>query len=253
MWTRMPKVSQHSFLPLNDLPVSLLAHLHNPLIISTVVPDAIPEDEALRLRTKLREIGPNQFILDYLTSGRYTAKRLLTAFDVYPPAWLTDGPDENCYRLLGLALLRDISARHKLPQYNTIDDVVELLRTRNNIMVITGAGVSSLVVPSLLILSKRQSRFLSPLCPIHACLAPLTIRPRSPPTSASPTSAQRTPASTPKCAPSASPRPKTSSASKPSATTPASSTPTLPQHSRNQPSQHPPTPLSSSSTRTPSS
>lgn len=105
------------------------------------VEDAVPTREAVELRSRLREIGPNAFILETISSGRYTAKRLLTAFDIRPPEVFGGRPDQGYYRLLGLALLRDLSTRHKLPQYNTVDDAVKLLKTCQNIMVITGAGV----------------------------------------------------------------------------------------------------------------
>jgi len=42
-----------------------------------------------------------------------------------------------------MAIMRFLLHRQKLPQYNTIDNVVELLRTRKNILVITGAGIST--------------------------------------------------------------------------------------------------------------
>lgn len=51
-------------------------------------------------------------------------------------------------RILGLAIQREMRKRHKLPQYNTIDDAVTLLQGSKNIVVITGAGIStSLGIP----------------------------------------------------------------------------------------------------------
>lgn len=52
------------------------------------------------------------------------------------------------YSLLSMALSRELSKRSKLPSYNTIDDVVTLLDKCNNIIVLTGAGIStSLGIP----------------------------------------------------------------------------------------------------------
>ena len=54
-------------------------------------------------------------------------------------------PAENVqiayYRLLGLGITRELQKRVKLPQYNTIDDAVSLLKSSKNIIVLTGAGV----------------------------------------------------------------------------------------------------------------
>ena len=126
---------QVGFILLN--PTSSLAHLY-----TAIATDAIPADEALRLRQRLRQTGPNQFIFENLTSGRYSARRLLTAFGVNPPEFFGDRPDNGYLRLLGLAVVRDLNTRQKLPDYNTFDDAVNLLQSRRNIVVITGAGVS---------------------------------------------------------------------------------------------------------------
>ena len=42
-----------------------------------------------------------------------------------------------------LALSRILRRRQKLPQYNTIEDAIHLLKTRKNIIVLTGAGIST--------------------------------------------------------------------------------------------------------------
>ena len=42
-----------------------------------------------------------------------------------------------------LALSRILRRRQKLPQYNTVDDAIHLLKTRKNIIVLTGAGIST--------------------------------------------------------------------------------------------------------------
>jgi NAD-dependent histone deacetylase SIR2 len=47
-----------------------------------------------------------------------------------------------------LAISRELSKRIKLQQYNTVNDAVELIMKSNNIIVLTGAGIStSLGIP----------------------------------------------------------------------------------------------------------
>ena len=103
----------------------------------------IDGEEAATLKNHLHEVGPNRFVFDNISTGRYTAKRLITAFGVSPPPAFEGRSDQGYLRLLGLAIVRELSVRRKLPQYNTIEDAVKLLREKSNIMVITGAGVSA--------------------------------------------------------------------------------------------------------------
>jgi len=105
-------------------------------------------EEARRLRQRLHEVGASQFVMENITSEKMTARKLCTAFGVKIPKWLDDAKDEGFYQLLGLAINRELNKRPRLPQYKTIDDAAALLRERKNIMVITGAGIStSLGIP----------------------------------------------------------------------------------------------------------
>jgi NAD-dependent histone deacetylase SIR2 len=77
-----------------------------------------------------------------------TARRLLTAFGVPIPEFMEDVPDDRFYKLLGMAINRELNKRMRLDNYKTIDDAVRLLQSRKNIVVITGAGIStSLGIP----------------------------------------------------------------------------------------------------------
>jgi len=105
-------------------------------------------EEARALRQRLHEVGISQFVMENITSEKMTARKLCTAFGVKIPTFLDDSPDENFYQLLGLAINRELNKRQRLAQHKTIDDAAALLRERKNIMVITGAGIStSLGIP----------------------------------------------------------------------------------------------------------
>ncbi|KAK3316360.1 NAD-dependent histone deacetylase-like protein [Apodospora peruviana] len=111
-------------------------------------PEACTQDEAIKYRQMLRAVGPEEFCKRTVDAGVITAKRLLTAFGIRPPAFLEGCVDEDYFSLLSLALSRELSKRAKLSQYNTIDDAVHLLQTCRNIIVLTGAGIStSLGIP----------------------------------------------------------------------------------------------------------
>ncbi|OAA63855.1 NAD-dependent histone deacetylase, silent information regulator Sir2 [Cordyceps fumosorosea ARSEF 2679] len=104
--------------------------------------------EANRLRRELRDQGPAVFCQRTVDAGRYTAKKLLSAFNIKPPAFLEGEPDESYYSLLSLAITRELSKRAKIARYNTVEDAVHLIAKSSNIILITGAGIStSLGIP----------------------------------------------------------------------------------------------------------
>ncbi|KAL8898545.1 MAG: hypothetical protein Q9207_006642 [Kuettlingeria erythrocarpa] len=110
--------------------------------------DTCTVEESFAFRKRLRLVGEDQFITETLEAGKISAKKLCTAFGIRPPPLLEGQPDQKYYPLLGLGITRELSKRFKLPQYNTIEDAVELLRKSTNIIVLTGAGIStSLGIP----------------------------------------------------------------------------------------------------------
>ncbi|KAI1205036.1 SIR2-domain-containing protein [Annulohypoxylon truncatum] len=110
--------------------------------------DAVTPEEALAYREQLLTIGPQEFCRQTVDCGAISAKKLLTAFGIRPPAFLEGLADDAYYGLLTLAMSRELGKRAKLPKYNTVDDAVDLLMKSHNIIVLTGAGIStSLGIP----------------------------------------------------------------------------------------------------------
>jgi NAD-dependent histone deacetylase SIR2 len=86
--------------------------------------------------------------MENITSGTMTARKLCSAFGARIPTFMEGYGDEAFYPLLGLAINRELNKRPRLAQYRTIDDAAMLLERSRNIMVITGAGIStSLGIP----------------------------------------------------------------------------------------------------------
>lgn len=116
---------------------------HNP-----PEPGACTIEEAIRYRKRLRNVGPEAFVQETIEAGVITAKKLLTAFGIKPPLCYEDQDDEVYYPLVGLALSRELQRRAKLSHINTVDDAVKLINDAKNIIVLTGAGIStSLGIP----------------------------------------------------------------------------------------------------------
>ncbi|KAG9248719.1 chromatin regulatory protein sir2 [Calycina marina] len=105
-------------------------------------------EEANYFRQLLREVGPVEFCGQTVETGTISAKKLMTAFGVRPPPFLEGQPDDAYYNFLSLAISRELSKRVKLLRYNTVDDAVNLIEESRNIIVLTGAGIStSLGIP----------------------------------------------------------------------------------------------------------
>ncbi|KAJ5929455.1 hypothetical protein N7454_006405 [Penicillium verhagenii] len=112
------------------------------------IPGACTLEEALAYRKRLHDIGKAAFVEETLVHETVTARKLCTAFGIKPPEFLENAPDEAYHPILAVAISREFSKRPKLPQYNSIEDAVNLLQKSKNIIVLTGAGIStSLGIP----------------------------------------------------------------------------------------------------------
>ncbi|KZV93138.1 SIR2-domain-containing protein, partial [Exidia glandulosa HHB12029] len=105
--------------------------------------EQMPSDaEVEEMTTKLKERGIIAWLQEYVVQRRVPLKRLLLAYGiVLTPE--TAALDEVIHlRLLKAALTRVLRKREKLEAYNTIDDVLVLLKRSKRVMVLTGAGIS---------------------------------------------------------------------------------------------------------------
>ena len=118
--------------------------------LPNIVPGACTLNEAVAYRQRLHDIGKAAFVEETIVRETISAKKLCTAFGILPPPFLEGAPDEAYHPLLAMGISREFSRRQKLPQYNTIDDAVKLLKESKNIIVLTGAGVRFFVLFNLL-------------------------------------------------------------------------------------------------------
>ncbi|KAF3909802.1 hypothetical protein ABW21_db0201475 [Orbilia brochopaga] len=114
----------------------------------TTGPEFCTPVECQYYKELLRTVGSRNFVDQTVSCGAITAKKLITAFGLRPPVFLDGSPDSAYFTLLGLMMQREMAKRLKLQHVNSVDDVVELICKSENIMILTGAGIStSLGIP----------------------------------------------------------------------------------------------------------
>ncbi|BGP41156.1 NAD-dependent histone deacetylase sir2 [Rhodotorula kratochvilovae] len=101
---------------------------------------AFSEQDIDEMHHFLKERGLFAFLKEYLERRSISPSTLLLAFGVMvrPDSSLTDQ-----LRMLKVACSRVLRNREKLEEYNTPQDVVELIRRSKRIVILTGAGVST--------------------------------------------------------------------------------------------------------------
>ncbi|KAK9454542.1 DHS-like NAD/FAD-binding domain-containing protein [Dipodascopsis uninucleata] len=110
-------------------------------------------DECLEVRSYLRKYGQQRFVERYLIGSeggepQFSIRALLYIFGVHLPPILNDFDEDDLAPLLSMAMARELSRRDRLPDVRTIDDVVRLIKESKNIVLVTGAGIStSLGIP----------------------------------------------------------------------------------------------------------
>ncbi|EST10109.1 Sirtuin family [Kalmanozyma brasiliensis GHG001] len=108
--------------------------------------DSFPPETISLMVKDLKQRGIVSFLSRYVVPdpSPIRIKHLLLALGVFLPRSIRDSdvPLDILLPILKTALARILRRREKLPQYNTVDDALQLLSTRRRIMVLSGAGIS---------------------------------------------------------------------------------------------------------------
>ncbi|KAI5780495.1 SIR2 family histone deacetylase [Geopyxis carbonaria] len=110
--------------------------------------DVCTPDEVKELRALLKRLGVVKFIHEVINERGMTRRKCLTAFKFKEPNWTIGTEDSNLTQFLQVVLRSEINRRTRIPGINSVEHVVKLLLEAENIIVLTGAGIStSLGIP----------------------------------------------------------------------------------------------------------
>ncbi|KAG0746937.1 hypothetical protein G6F57_007892 [Rhizopus arrhizus] len=101
------------------------------------------DTEMEELREEVREMGLMKFLDKYILQASTPVPKMLEVFGIYMhsrAALLAS--DIELLPILKSVITRYLRKRRRLDYVNTLEDVVDLLRKANNVMIVTGAGVS---------------------------------------------------------------------------------------------------------------
>ncbi|EPT00966.1 hypothetical protein FOMPIDRAFT_149580 [Fomitopsis schrenkii] len=108
----------------------------------TEAQSAWTNEEVKHMMRTLKEHGMTAFTKEFVVERRVPIPKLLYAFGICLCPELRAKSQRTLLYFLKVALTRELESREKLPQYNTVDDAVRLIRERKRILVLTGAGIS---------------------------------------------------------------------------------------------------------------
>ncbi|KAK7687781.1 hypothetical protein QCA50_009000 [Cerrena zonata] len=100
------------------------------------------KDEVKQMMFDLKENGRAYFVNEYVVKRAISIPKLLYAFNICLCRQLREKRLKTLLYFLEVALTRELESREKLSMYNTVDDVVDLIRKSKRIMILTGAGIS---------------------------------------------------------------------------------------------------------------
>ncbi|OSD04857.1 SIR2-domain-containing protein [Trametes coccinea BRFM310] len=100
------------------------------------------KQEVKEMMLTLKEKGMPAFVTEYVVRRAVPIPKLLYAFGVCLCPELRAKQPRTLMYLLRVVLSRELESRERLSQYNTIDDVVNLIQTSSRILILTGAGIS---------------------------------------------------------------------------------------------------------------
>ncbi|KAJ6591597.1 SIR2-domain-containing protein [Mycena vulgaris] len=90
----------------------------------------------------LKEYGMSSWMNEYVLKRNIPIPQLLLAFGINLDPSLHNMSPATLSYFLRVAMSRELQLRDKLPNYNTVDDAVRLIRDSRRILILTGAGIS---------------------------------------------------------------------------------------------------------------
>ncbi|KIY52980.1 SIR2-domain-containing protein [Fistulina hepatica ATCC 64428] len=125
-----------AYLPDDDLGLAPL------YAVSTEVGIGWTTQEVRHMLHHLKERGIKSWLNEYVVNRGIPIPRLLAAFGIDLCPELQNKNTPTLLYFLEVALTRELHLREKLPNYNTIEDALQLIRQSRRIILLTGAGIS---------------------------------------------------------------------------------------------------------------
>lgn len=105
------------------------------------------KNAAAKLRKKLRTIGMDAF-LDYCMKDPSIPRPIMNYFGIILPVGYERLPRDTILRALEIMLIKEMKKRENLPDIKNLSDIAKILANCQNVIVVTGAGIStSLGIP----------------------------------------------------------------------------------------------------------